>query len=165
MISLIAAVSKNGVIGSAGRLPWNCPTDLRHFSRTTTGHTVVMGRKTYESLPGPLRNRENVVLSSGTRPPGLPDIVAWESSMPDRLLRSDKEVFVIGGSSLYRHFLKERLIFCERIYITRILADVDGDTFFPQIDNSIWLADDENPPIIQGKLDEYPMQFLTYRRW
>jgi dihydrofolate reductase len=70
------------------------------------------------------------------------------------------EVFVIGGSQLYKHMMP----ICDKIFITRILADVDGDTFFPQIDHSMWVADDLDPPVIQSDRDQYPMQFLTYRR-
>jgi dihydrofolate reductase len=163
MIALIAAVSQNNVIGKNGKLPWRCPSDLKFFSKTTKGHTVVMGRKTLESIGNPLPERTNVVISrtfpfSNIKMNGS-DLI-WLPSPNGYIDDRDKEVFIIGGESIY----KQTLGFADRIYITRILADIDGDTFFPQIDPTVWKADDDNPPIVKGDNDDFPMQFLIYRK-
>lgn len=151
------------VIGSNGKLPWKCPTDLKYFSKLTSGHTVVMGRKTFESIGKPLKNRTNIVISS-TFPfrnveMASADLI-WLPGLTGYLDGREGEAFIIGGESIYRQTIDS----AERIYLTRILADVAGDAIFPSIDPAIWHPDDENPPIVKTDNDEYPMQFFVYRK-
>lgn len=131
MLSAIVAIARNGVIGKDNGLPWHYPEDLRYFKEKTQGHTVVMGRNTYESilssLKKPLPNRKSVLL---TRQPENYSDVECYSSVEDFLQMykdSKEEIFVIGGATIYREFLP----FLDRLYITWIERDVEGDTTFP----------------------------------
>lgn len=133
-ISLIAAVAANNVIGRAGKLPWHLPDDLKRFKRLTMGKPIIMGRATYESIGRPLPGRQNIVLSrdAGYLAPGCTAV----DSVRAALSAADgaEEVMVIGGSGVYEQFLP----IAERIYLTRILADVEGDTFFPALVDAEW---------------------------
>jgi dihydrofolate reductase len=165
MINIIAAVANNGIIGANGKIPWRCPTDLKHFSKLTYNSIVVMGRKTYESIGQPLPNRRNIVISSKLQEEDNSS-VEWVSSpgeaIPELMtgLIRDKDAFIIGGSKIYQYFLG----IADRMYLTRILADVDGDTVFPEVNWSMWKCDELNPEVIKGEKDQFPMQFFTYRR-
>lgn len=153
-ISLVVAAARNGVIGHRGRIPWRLPDDQRFFKRLTTGHCIVMGRKTFESIGRPLPDRENLVLSrrghgsgGGKRGRGDAD-VSGVTVLPDlaaALARAREqgfaECFVIGGEGLYR----EALPICDRIYCTRVEAEPEGDVFFPTIDGSQWRCLDRDP--------------------
>ena len=133
-ISLIVAVSTNNVIGVRGALPWHISEDLRRFRRLTTGKPVVMGRKTYASIGKPLSERRNIVIS---RDPEFTatgcDIVASPDAAIE-LTGESAEVMVIGGSQIYAAFLP----LARRIYLTRVHAHVDGDTYFAVLDEAHW---------------------------
>jgi dihydrofolate reductase len=150
-ISLIAAMSDNRVIGRDNALPWRLPVDMKYFMTTTRGHTVVMGRKTWESMNGPLKNRRNIVV---TRQPGFhPDGAEVAHSIADAvaLAAGDGEVFVIGGEEVYRAALQEHL--ADRLYLTHVHVTVDGDAHFPEFDPAAWklvstrhhVPDEQNP--------------------
>lgn len=135
-LTLIAALARNGVIGRDNRLPWHLPADLKHFKALTTGHTVIMGRKTWESLPEkfrPLPGRQNIVVtrnagyaaSGATVVNSLADAVAAASG---------SEAFVIGGAELYQAALG----LADRLELTEIARDYDGDTVFPTRDPAQW---------------------------
>ena len=139
-MDLVVAMTTNGVIGKASGLPWYIPEDLKHFRILTQGSVVIMGRKTYNSLPaGPLKNRMNVVLS---REPGMESqydnliFVTMENifHLLDEYKRENKKIFIIGGSDIYKLFWDH----CTTIHITHVLDDtVEGDTFFPHDMHSI----------------------------
>ena len=134
MLSLIAAVAENGVIGHKGALPWRLPDDMAHFRRTTLGKPVVMGRKTYESLGRPLPRRTNVVV---TRNPDFaaPNVqVARNLDAALVLAAEAPEVVVIGGAMLYA----EALPAARRIYLTRVYGRPAGDVYFPELDPAEW---------------------------
>lgn len=123
-LAIIVAVARNRVIGKEGKLPWHISEDLKRFKRLTTGHTVLMGRKTYESIGRPLPNRRNVVISS------VPQAgVETYRSVPEALeaLKDQEKVFVIGGGQLYGCLLDV----ADELYLTLVDSDVKGDTFFP----------------------------------
>ncbi len=143
-ISLIVAVSENGVIGKDGGIPWRLSSDLKHFRRITFGKPVVMGRKTYASLGKPLDYRDNIVI---TRNPDKfrdehGDVVDVASSLEEALRiagqrareRWVEEVMVIGGAEIYEAALEH----AGRIYLTRVHAEVDGDTYFVTLDPAAW---------------------------
>jgi dihydrofolate reductase len=133
-MELVVAMTTKGVIGKESGLPWHIPEDLKHFRKLTEGSVVVMGRKTYNSLPyGPLKNRMNVVLS---REPGMESqydnliFVTMENifNVLDQYQQDNKKIFIIGGSEIYKLFWDH----CTTIHITHVLDDtIDGDTFFP----------------------------------
>ncbi len=132
-LSIIAAVAENGVIGRDNALPWHLPDDLKWFKNLTTGHTIIMGRKTFESIGKPLPNRRTIVLTS------QPDLVAGVPAAPDlpsalELARDEREVFVIGGAAVYRAALP----LAHRLYLTRVHSSVAGDVMFPELDRDKW---------------------------
>ena len=126
-LALIVAVARNGVIGRAGTLPWHLSEDLKHFKKTTTGHAIIMGRKTYESIGRPLPERRNIVVTaSGMRFEGCETAASLEEAIA--LARETDECpFIIGGASLYH----EALPIATEIHLTTIDEDYEGDTFFP----------------------------------
>ncbi len=134
MLSLIAALDRNRVIGRNGDLPWRLPDDLRHFKRLTLGKTVLMGRKTWVSLGRPLPERDNWVIS---RDPAFHAEGARVFRSLDAALQaheSSQELMVIGGAELYRQLLPR----ADRLYLTEVDAEVDGDAWFPEFDRAGW---------------------------
>lgn len=128
MISMVVAMSRNRVIGKAGKMPWNIPEDLQYFKALTTGHTVIMGRKTFESIGRPLPNRLNVVLTQDENyeAKGCHIVHSIEEIM-EKYYNEEEELFIIGGSTLYSAFMS----YATKIYMTLIEAEVNGDTYFP----------------------------------
>ena len=138
-VSIIAAVANNGVIGAQGGLPWRLSADLRQFKRRTMGHTIIMGRKTFESIGRALPGRYSVVISRH-RELVLPAGVQQAADMPAALEAAQQggfsdTAFVIGG----RQVFAAAIPLAERIYLTRVCADVPGDVYFPDVDWSAWL--------------------------
>jgi dihydrofolate reductase len=134
--SLIVARARNGTIGKGNAMPWHLPADLAHFKRTTLGCPVIMGRRTWESLGRALPGRRNIVVS---RTPGfLAPGAEVAASLADawRLAEGAREAFVIGGAQLYAQALPE----ADRIYLTDVEGEVEGDTFFPEPDPADWRA-------------------------
>lgn len=133
MISLIAALAVDRVIGMENAMPWDLPGDLAWFKRNTVNKPVIMGRLTWESIGRPLPGRKNIVISSKT---GNDDRVTWVSSVEDALSACDDapEVMVIGGGRVYEQFLPH----ASRLYLTHIDADVEGDTHFPDYEPDDW---------------------------
>ncbi|HIA26680.1 MAG TPA: dihydrofolate reductase [Planctomycetes bacterium] len=133
-ISLIVATGTGGVIGCDGKIPWHLPADLAHFKRTTMGSPIIMGRRTLESIGGPLPGRRNLVLSRD--PDSLPESVEGYRTAEAALEScfGEEEVFVIGGSEIYALFLAR----AQRIHRTEVEGDFEGDTFFPQLDPDQW---------------------------
>jgi len=137
MISMIVAMTDNNVIGKDGDQPVYISADLKRFKELTTGHTVIMGRKTFETilnrLGKPLSNRTNVVLSR-TLPPGEGYSVARSLEEALTKAHADNEAFIIGGGTIYQ----EALSHTDRIYLTRVDAEIEGDVYFPSISNATW---------------------------
>lgn len=134
MISIIVAIAKNGVIGCHNRLIWHISEDLKRFKRITSGHPVVMGRKTYESLGRALPNRQNVVISRDTtlQIEGVAVVSSIEQAVG--LFPRDEEIFIIGGGEIYN----QTISIADKLYITRVDQSPQGDTFFPDIDLQEW---------------------------
>lgn len=159
MISLIVAASTNNVIGSEGKLPWKLPDDLRRFKRLTMGKPIVMGRRTWESIGRPLPGRQNIVLTgqAGFDAAGC-DVVA---SPAEALAAAGNvnEIMIIGGSQIYALFLPK----ASRLYLTRVHAEIGGDTHFPEIDEQEWrLVDSEAHAA--NDINEFAYEFRTYER-
>jgi dihydrofolate reductase len=166
IVSLIAAVAKNRVIGRNNDLPWKLPDDMKYFMQTTSGHTVIMGRKNFDSLPEkfkPLKDRRNIVI---TRNPKLVENynVDKVASMENALQLAaeedgEKEVFVIGGAQIYSLALPV----ADRLYITEIDAIIEGDTYFPEFDRSIWKETLRRHHASDEK-HQYSFDFVVYER-
>ncbi len=134
-VSIIAAVSKNLCIGNANKLLCHIPGDLKRFKELTTGHAVIMGRHTFESLPnGPLPNRKNIIITS--MPEDIVQGCLPADSVEDALsmVENEDEVFVIGGGTIYKQFIHK----ADKMYLTWINKEFDGDTFFPEVDLNEW---------------------------
>ena len=133
-VYLAVAIAANGIIGANGRLPWHLPEDLQHFKRLTLGHPVIMGRRTWESLNGPLPGRENIVVTRtpGYEAPGAAVASSLESALA--LCAGEPLAFVIGGSRLFA----ESLPIADGLVVTEIHKDFPGDTWFPPYDRSRW---------------------------
>ena len=159
MISIIAAVASNGVIGGSNRLLWHISEDLKRFKAITSGHPVVMGRKTFESLGRPLPNRTNVVITrnSAYSAEGVRVVASLEEAIA--LFSGDEEVFVIGGGEIYT----QALPIADKLYLTIVEYPYKGDTMFPEWDKSQWRLTEE-VRIPRGETFEYPFTYLTYER-
>jgi len=157
--SLIVAMSENRVIGRAGRLPWRLSADLRHFQQLTMGHTIIMGRKTFESIGRPLPGRKSIVITRQRdyQPPGVR--VATSLDEAERLAAGDSEVFYIGGGEVYRQVLPR----IERVYLTLVHATVTGDTCFPEFPPDRWQLARRTDHTADEKND-FPFSFLVYER-
>lgn len=159
MISIIVAASTNNVIGVQGDLPWKLSDDLRRFKQLTMGKPIVMGRLTWESIGRPLPGRQNIIV---TRQAGF---VAEGCDVVDSPARAltvagyADEIMIIGGSQIYELFLPK----AARLYMTRVDADIDGDAFFPDLDEDDWrlLASEAHEA---GESNEYAFEFRTYER-
>lgn len=145
IISLIAAVSKNNVIGGGNTLPWDLPIDMKHFRDKTRGHTVIMGRKTFESIGNPLPNRKNIVITKDTEysHEGIEVVNSLDEALRLASLEHGKgfeenqdevEVFVIGGGEIYKQVMDR----ANKLYITEVHQDFLGDTLFPVINKEVW---------------------------
>lgn len=158
MISLIAAVAQNGVIGDRNALLWHISEDLKHFKTLTTGHPVVMGRKTWESLGRPLPNRVNVVITrQAIEIPGCRVVHSLDEAVA--LFAADEEIFIIGGAQIYAEALPR----ARRFYLTRVFRDYEGDTRFPAWDESEWqLAESEH--FACGRDYAWPFAFERWER-
>lgn len=154
--SHIVAASTNNVIGVRNKLPWNIPEDLKFFKDKTQGHTVIMGRKTFESLGKPLPQRINIVVSRSQNFDG----VVMVSTVDEAIIRAQKEkgpdeIFIIGGGEIYRQSLNK----VQKIYLTRIHKDYEGDAFYPEVPKNRFYLTEK----IDHKGDP-AFSFLTYVR-
>lgn len=157
LVSLIAAMAENRVIGREGGLPWRLPDDLRHFKQLTVDHTVIMGRRTFNEIKRPLDNRRNVVITRNPefRPHGVTVVPSLREALA--LGATEEEVFVIGGGEIF----SAALPLADRIYLTVVHAQVDGDTTFPVFEEGEWvLVSEEAHPA-----DERHMYGFTFRRY
>lgn len=160
MISFIVAMDDNNLIGKDNALPWYLPADLAYFKKVTTNHTIVMGRKTYESIGRPLPNRKNVVLTHSTsfQEDGVTVIHSLDE-LKEMANHSNEELFIIGGARLYEQLLPV----ADRLYVTHIRATFDGDTHFPAFLKEEWKIIDSK----EHKKDEknaYDYEFVVYER-
>lgn len=161
-ITLVAAVSQNNIIGKDGNLPWHIKEDMERFKELTLNHTVIMGRKTYESLPNkfrPLPERKNIVISrNGLYNPGSHSNLHIAHSIDEviRNISSLEETYIIGGQSIYEAFMP----LANRAEITRIYKNFEGDAFFPEMNYLEWILNSE-----EKNLDsEPPFSFMSYCR-
>jgi dihydrofolate reductase len=161
VVSLIVAMSSNGVIGRDGDLPWHLPADLRHFKKTTMGHHLIIGRATWDEVGKPLPGRTMVVVTRNREFSAEGVLVAHSVDEALALVGNDEEPFIGGGAEIYRQALEAGIP--DRLYITRVHAHVEGDTIFPPIDLDGWLLADRVDHPADEK-NEYPYTFECYDR-
>ncbi len=157
-LSLIVAVAKNNVIGMAGKMPWQLPAELAYFKHVTMGHTIIMGRKTFDSIGRALPGRRNIVVTGnpGWQREGVDVAAAFDAALT---MAGGTKAFVIGGASLYGEAMK-----CvDHIYLTAIDADVAGDTFFPSISADVWqtISCEHRP---KDEKNAYDVDFIVMER-
>jgi dihydrofolate reductase len=159
ILSLIAAMDRNRLIGSKNQLPWHLPADLAHFKKITLSKPILMGRKTYESIGRPLPGRENIVLTrtKGLEIEGVTVVNSLEAAIEG--LSDADEVMVIGGSTLYELALPK----AQRLYLSYVDGEFEGDAWFPEIDESQWTISDSVTQQPDEK-NSYGCRFVTYER-
>lgn len=161
MLSIIVAVAENNVIGKDNKLIWHLPADLKRFKEITTGHTIIMGRKTFESLGRVLPNRKHVILCNDMEM-NVEDEnveVLEDISMLDKYIQDTKEHFIIGGATIYKLLMPK----VNKIYLTLIHEKFDGDVYFPEISDDEWKIVDRTGGITDEK-NPYNYEFITYVR-
>lgn len=159
MLAAIAAMDENRVIGKANQLPWHLPADLKHFKEITSGHTILMGRKTYESIGRPLPNRRNIVMTRDAhyQAPGCEVVTSLQAALD--LTMPDEQIFIIGGAEIYHQTLPQ----VQRLYLTIIHDEFVGDTYFPDLDKQAWqeLSKEKHEP---DEKNAHAYTFLTLER-
>lgn len=160
-LSIIVAVSKNHAIGKDNQLPWHLPADLQYFKRVTMGKPIIMGRKTYESIGRPLPGRLNIVVSrqlswSAT---GVEVVSSLAAAVALAEQHEAAEVMLIGGAQMY----KAGLELADTLYLTKVDVEVDGDAFFPPIDNQSWVEVSRSAHPADEK-NAFACDFIVYRR-
>ena len=164
-IVLVAAVAENGVIGANGGMPWRLKSDLAHFRALTIGKPVIMGRKTFESIGKPLKDRTNIVITraAGRSAPGVMFVPSFGEALAvaeaDAARRGVDEIMVIGGSGVFA----EAMPVADRLEVTHVHAGPDGDVFFPAIDRAVWRLVRHDPPL-RGPDDSAEIAIATYER-
>ncbi|MBX3420796.1 MAG: dihydrofolate reductase [Pirellulaceae bacterium] len=157
---MVVAMSEKGVIGQDEHLPWKLSSDLRRFKSLTMGQCLLMGRKTFQSIGRPLPGRQTIVLSrSGWSNPYPQVCLATDLAQVDALVQPGRRVMVVGGAEVYRAALSR----CQQLWMTRVLAEVGGDTYFPNIDWTQWqLVSSQFLPA--GPADQWPTEFQQWQR-
>ena len=144
MVTMVVAIAENNAIGKNNQLLWHLPKDLKHFKTITSGHTVIMGRKTFDSVGKPLPNRRNIVVTRN-RELSIGNVeVVNDLATALELCSGEQEVFIVGGAEIYKQAMKDT----GRIYLTVVHASFEADTFFPEIDHDIWkvIASESHEP-------------------
>ncbi|MEP4532032.1 MAG: dihydrofolate reductase [Cyclobacteriaceae bacterium] len=164
IISMIAAMSQNRVIGKNNDLPWHLPDDFSFFKTKTKGHFVLMGRKNYDSLPHkfkPLPDRTNVVITrkAGFSAEGTTTVHSLEDAIDQAKTAGESEAFIIGGGQIYKLGLEH----ADRIYLTEIHGQVEGDTYFPEFDKSVWkeVSREHHP---EDEKHQFAFDFVIYEK-
>ena len=150
MFSIIVAIANKNIIGGDNKLLWHISEDLKRFKSITTGHTIVMGRKTFESFPKPLPNRHHVVLTRDKNYKVDSDQVTVINDIETVMKtyeNSGSEIFIIGGGEIYNLFLP----YCNKLYLTKIKEDFEGDTYFPEINYNEWTITESSEEYIDSK--------------
>tara|TARA_R110002167_G_scaffold327643_3_gene533926 strand:+ start:13313 stop:13801 length:489 start_codon:yes stop_codon:yes gene_type:complete len=159
ILSMIVAHANNRVIGKNNAMPWHLPADLAYFKKTTLGKPIIMGRKTYESIGRPLPGRQNIVISrdGNYQAEGVDVVSSVDAALA--LVNDVEEVMVIGGGAIYQHCLAA----AQRLYITHIDADIDGDTYFPEYDFNVWkkMSSELRP---SDDKNQYQLNFTVYEK-
>lgn len=170
ILSIIAAIANNNEIGMKNKLLWNLPADMKHFREITSGHTVIMGRKTFESIGQPLPNRKNIIITRDKdySHEGIDIVNSLEEAIRFASLENGREfeenqdeveIFIIGGGEIYKQAIEK----ANKLYITEVHQDFNGDTLFPIVDKNIWKEihrEDHEP----DEKNNIPYSFVEYKK-
>jgi dihydrofolate reductase len=154
-MKIIVAMSNNNVIGINNKLPWHLSDDLKRFKSLTQGNQIVMGRKTFESIGRPLPNRDNIIITRdlNSKIEGVKII----SKIEDIPYSEDQKTFIIGGGEIY----SQTINLCDELFITQINSEIQGDTFFPEINSNIWKVYERSGTMIENKVE---FEYITYHK-
>ena len=158
IVTIVVAISENHVIGKDNKLLWYLPADLKHFKDITTGHSIIMGRKTYESVGKPLPKRRNIIITrQAISIEGCEVVSSIEAAL--ELCKGEPEVFIVGGAEIYRQSIN----LTDRIYLTIVHQSFEGDSFFPEIDPKQWkeVSREDHQPDEKNSL---PYSFITLEK-
>ena len=160
-ISIIVAITENNIIGRQNGLPWHLPADLKYFREKTTGHHIVMGRKTFESIGGgrPLPNRTSIIITNQNDYKAEGCLIAHSMEEAISLAKNETELFIIGGRQIY----EQSLPIADLMYITRIHNTIEGDTFFPEFSSDQWKEKESNFRAADEK-NNYDMSFQVFEK-
>lgn len=161
MVTIIAAVAKNNAIGLNNDLIWHLPADLKRFKKVTSGHHILMGRNTYESIGRPLPNRTTVIITNNKHYEQEGCLIVYSLEQALEMAKNDEHIYIIGGAQVYKYAIENDLV--DTLDITLVHHQFEADVFFPEIDNSIWeiaqredfLADDKN---------KFDYSFISYKK-
>ena len=157
-VSIVVAISENHAIGKDNQLLWHLPKDLKHFKEITSGGTVIMGRKTYDSVGRPLPNRRNIIVTrQQIEIEGCEVVNSLQAALD--LCQGTEEVFIVGGAEIY----KQAMLLTDRIYLTIVHANIEGDTYFPEIKEDIW-KETERADHEADEKNALPFSFITLER-
>ena len=161
-LSIIVAIGEGNVIGKKNGLPWHLPADLKHFKELTTGHAIIMGRKTYESIGRPLPNRTNIVLARELdfAPAGCVVAHSIDEALALPVVQQDTSAFIIGGGEIFR----QSIDFVTTLYVTEVRHRFEGDIFFPTIDFTVW-HEVERVAGVRDEKNPYEFYFVRYKKW
>ncbi len=163
ILSMIVAMADNNIIGKDNDMPWHLPADLAYFKITTLGKPIIMGRKTFESIGRPLPGRRNIVISRDTSYEGngieVVNSVEQALALINNSADAVDEIMVIGGGAIYRHCLTK----ANRLYVTHIKANIEGDTQFPEFNDGTWRKVHSEPSVSDEK-NIYGLDFCIYER-
>ncbi|MDR9458155.1 MAG: dihydrofolate reductase [Salegentibacter sp.] len=159
MLTMIAAAAENNALGKENDLVWHLPDDFKRFKKLTTGHHIIMGRKTFESFPQALPNRTHIIITRNKDYKAKGAVVVHSLERALEIAKDDPQPFIIGGGEIY----KQALPYSEKIELTRVHSEFEADTFFPKIDNTNWeLVNEEFHPT--DEKHKYAFTYLTYER-
>jgi dihydrofolate reductase len=159
MISIIAAIGKNGELGKDNDLIWHLPNDLKRFKKVTAGHHVIMGRKTYESLGRPLPNRTNIIITRNTNYTAEGCVIVNSLQEAIEVSKTDENPYILGGAQIY----KQALELANTLDLTLVDAALEADAFFPKIDPKIWQEVTREDHFADEK-HQYNYSFVTYKK-
>lgn len=161
MITIIAAIGLNNELGKDNDLIWHLPADLRRFKKVTSGHTIIMGRNTFESIGKPLPNRRSIIITRNIsyKKEGCEVVHSLEDAI--KLIKDQKNAFIIGGAQIYKEAIEKKLV--DQLDITKVHQNFDADVFFPTIDMALWKEMSEETFLPDDK-NQYTYSFLSYKR-
>ena len=161
MITIIAAIAKNNALGKDNNLIWHLPADLKRFKKVTTGHHILMGRNTFESIGKPLPNRTTVIITRNKRYKKEGCKVAYSIEKALDIAKDDNQIFIIGGAQVYKQTMEKNL--ADRLDITIVHQEFEADVFFPKIDLKIW-KEVSREDFKADEKNKYDFSFVSYQK-
>ena len=161
MITIIAAIGNNNELGKGNDLIWHLPADLKRFKKRTTGHAIIMGRNTFESIGKPLPNRRSIIITRNTsyQKEGCEIVHSLEEAI--ELIASQEDAFIIGGAQIYKEAMEKNVV--DQLDITKVHQDFDADVFFPAIDSRVW-EEVTREPFLPDEKNLFTYSFINYKR-